>query len=992
LSELATQLADHLDTGDGTAAEWLELAHLREEKLADLPAAIDAYQRAESSQDCRLDAIRGRRRCCERLRDWDGLSDALESEYAQQSLLDRRQRITIARTLGDVCWQRLGSGERAAAGYELALELDANDLLTLRSLQTVKEACSETTDLIPLYQRELDLLGDECSDRQRRFEIWLRLASLYRNRLDSPSEAIDAYKEAAAIERLSTSDELYLARLYESVGETDGFFETFGLWCDREDSGADVTDHLELARQYRTRNQTDAALRRAERATAVAPESIEAWALLAELEGDTDQNEKATDAFERAAEYAIPSNAANYLTLAAASIGSTDLERANTLLTRAIRLDAASISAHVALTRVANEQERLDQTLCEAEAALELSQADPLETDVLLEIALLGGRAARRLQNRDASRRLFELALEIDADQIEALEGKAEAHFEDEDFRLARPLLERRLDLDGENPLRGRQHSMIARGLEAEELLDAAWAQYEEAIEIDPSVEEAHEGLVRIHERAARLNEALDALERWASTTDDPETKALALFRSAEHALTLEDPGRARRCLESAVAADPQLAPAWVLLCRLVAEQAVDSESRRVCHAALDAVEPGALSAQISLQAARLAEIAGDNEEAITRYAEASRWEPRYSEAALCESRLVRMSGDWVEADAVLARFIDAHPDSNTPALSQVYLERGRLLSGPLEDFEGATRAYEEALARQPDLAVARTALAGLLLHSPDRWREALALHRRILDASPTTALSLRAIAQLAEGRGQTEVVEGALAVLRALGQASPQEASTAPDGLRIPLHFGPPMADSNDERLRRIAHQLGEELGPVLADVEVRILDCPQQEVAQAMKQITQIEDELTAPGLSALDTSERASLFSEIAALFQDPGGNGGDTRYRDLLDRALGRWTRRKVRHIVEETSLSTIEAHDHEAWGYELRAMAAAQTLDRNGGDLRSVLRALLLLESDNPSIPTFEGAEIATLASTSESARRLLARITNVLCERLEHAR
>jgi hypothetical protein len=197
-------------------------------------------------------------------------------------------------------------------------------------------------------------------------------------------------------------------------------------------------------------------------------------------------------------------------------------------------------------------------------------------------------------------------------------------------------------------------------------------------------------------------------------------------------------------------------------------------------------------------------------------------------------------------------------------------------------------------------------------------------------------------------------------------------------------------MLGSNDERLRRIAHQLGEELGSVLEDVEVRIPDCPQREVVQAMEQITQIEDELTAPRLSALDTSERASLFSEIAALFLDPGGNGGDTRYRDRLDRTLGRWTRRKVRHIVEETSLVAIEAHDHEAWGYELRAMAAAQTIDRNGGDLRLVLRALILLESDDAANPTFEGAEISTLASTSEPARRLLTRITNVLCERLEH--
>ncbi len=992
LSELATNLAEHLDRNDGTAAEWLELARLLEERLADLPAAIEAYRQAESSEDCRLDAIRGRRRCCERHRDWDGVTDALKSEYAQESTLDRRQRATIARTLGDVCWQRLGSAERAAAGYELALELDPNDLPTLRSLLTVKEASSEPADVVPLYKRELEVLGDDPENVQRRVEIWLRLAICYRDALESPADALDAYKEAASLERLSSSDELCTARLYEATGDDDGFAETFGRWCDRENSDAEITDHLELARHYRTRNQPDSALRRAQRATAVAPESADAWALIGELEQEADQNEDATDAFERAAEHAEPRDAASHLVLAAESIRSIDLERANGLLTRASELDAAAIAVHVALARVANEQERLDQTLHEAELALELSRSDPLESDVQLEIALLGGQAARSLNDRDASRRLFESALEIDADQIEALEGKAEAHFADGDFRLARPPLERRMELGGENPLQGRHHSMIARGLEAEDLLDAAWAQYEEAIEIDPSVEEAHEGLVRVHERAARPEEALIALERWAKTTSDPETRALASLRSAEHALALEDSGRARRCLETATTADPQLTPAWVLLCQLVGEQGLDSESRRVCNQALEAIEPSALSAQISLQAARLAEIAGDNEEAIKRYADAWLWEPRYTEAALCESRLIRMSGDWVGADDVLARFIDAHPDANSAALSHVHLERGRLLSGPLEDFEGAIDAYERALALQPDLAVARTSLAGLLLHSSDRWREALALHSQILDANPTTVVSLRALAQLAEQRDQTEVREGALALLRALGQASPHEAGAAPDGLRVPIHLVPPMADSDDERLRRIAHELGEELVPVLADVESPFPHCEQQEISEAMEQITQIEDELTAPRLSALDASGRASLFSAIAALFLDPGGNGGESRYRDLLDRSLGRWTRRKIKRIVEETSVSAIEDHDHEAWGFELRAMAAAQTIDRNGGDLRSVLRALVVLESSNPSQPTFEGAEIATLASTSESARRLLARITRMLCERLEHAR
>jgi len=59
----------------------------------------------------------------------------------------------------------------------------------------------------------------------------------------------------------------------------------------------------------------------------------------------------------------------------------------------------------------------------------------------------------------------------------------------------------------------------------------------------------------------------------------------------------------------------------------------------------------------------------------------------------------------------------------------------------------------EAALRLGPELGVARTALANLLLHSPERWREALALHREIL-------MSL-AYRQSSEFRAEAAAVDG---------------------------------------------------------------------------------------------------------------------------------------------------------------------------------------------------------------------------------------
>ena len=86
------------------------------------------------------------------------------------------------------------------------------------------------------------------------------------------------------------------------------------------------------------------------------------------------------------------------------------------------------------------------------------------------------------------------------------------------------------------------------------------------------------------------------------------------------------------------------------------------------------------------------------------------------------------------------------------------------------------------------------------------------------------------------------------------------------------------------------------------------------------------------------------------------------------------------------------MDAIEAHDHAAWGEALRALAAAQVVDRTGGELASVLRALLVMEPETAEAPAFEGAEIATLTASSPAARSLLCRVLTQLCDRLERDR
>jgi hypothetical protein len=196
-------------------------------------------------------------------------------------------------------------------------------------------------------------------------------------------------------------------------------------------------------------------------------------------------------------------------------------------------------------------------------------------------------------------------------------------------------------------------------------------------------------------------------------------------------------------------------------------------------------------------------------------------------------------------------------------------------------------------------------------------------------------------------------------------------------------------MAEIDAEHLRRLAHLLHDELAQVIGAPENPHPELDEPEIEKTRQQILSAEDELSAPGIGSLEASERASLFTTLASFLIDPTGGAGDTGYREALGGVVGRWTRRKARRIVEKMALTDIQNLDHAGWGFELRAMAAAQVIDRNGGDLRRVLRALLVLETASTNPGLLEDAELGTLASTSGTAQRLLTRITTRLCEKLE---
>ncbi len=982
--ELAERLAARLARGAGGVDAWLELGRLRVERLHQPAAAAVAFREVLARQPDQLAAIRGLRHSAELRNDWEEVARAIDLELATRDRRSAHEQASLLQRSGDVCWHRLGMLDRAAEAYRAALEALPVAFDALHNLQSLEEQRGRPAVAVDLLEREIALLGDR--EPARRHDLWLRIARLACDRAKDVRRALHAYAQASAITALRAADQRAWSDLYREDGDLDRYTATFSVWCDDVTASATARDQLTLCAALRQLGRPDAALARAERATAIDPGDSSAWDVCAELLEAAGDRGDAARALEKSAALQRGSESAKRLVAASRLCDGDGLEAIARLLRRAVEQDPGMAAAHSELAKVAGQLGQHAEAESAAGRALDLSESGGgLAPPERLACALQGGRAALALVHSESAARFFAAALAIDPRQREALDAGCELAFEQGDYAESRRLAESRLEVGGENPHRARHLALIGRGLEHAGNTGNALARYREALDRDATTRLAHEGFVRIHTAADQTDRLLSALEQWIDQEPDPAERSRLRVRAAdlhaERGRSDAAEGHLRAALSESVGHDD----AWTRLVELLLaagrhDETLDESGRALIHVATDERR-----SRIALVRARILESRGETRPAAETYGEAAASDPRSIEAVLAQARLLRSLGDWRAAASAIERFLDAHPDPGSAELARVHLEWGRLASGPLEDLDRAIQCYEHALALCPDLAEAREQLAALLAHVPDRWRDAVTGHRALLSEDPTRAASLRALLEISRRRNIDRASGLGLAILRGLGSLSPAETMQAPRDLGVELATTDSMSDPIWEIARRICLAGSDEI----AEVVGKPADVSGIDVAQAEERVrTALRRRfgaLSSPGLDELDDETLGSIVFTVTALAADPGGNCNDSPYLHAIDEKLGRWVRRKIRRTLGEVDVRAIQAINYAAWRDELQVMAACAALDAREIDLRSALIALVCEPGTGEAWPP-ESADLGARVVGSRKARALLRRVTQAWCD------
>ncbi len=982
-AELADRLARRLARLDDDVAGWLELGRLRHERLYAFAGAAAAWREALARSPGELEALRGLRAVSEQLGDPEIEATTLEQELALSKTAPAAERAALYRRLGEVTWRKLGSTTRASRAFASALEVDPHDRVSLHALEALLEAMEDWRGALDLYESEIELI--DASDAPRRSAIWLRVAEIARERTHDPERAIAAFERAAELAPLALDRRAALAELLREQGNLPRFVEVYTTVCDDPQRPADARGQLALALALETQGRAPEACARAERAFALDVRDLAVCDALARLRERTGDAAGAAEALARGAEQAPDDGAAERLVRAAALVESADPDRAEALARRAAERDPASPSAQAILARVGAARGRHEEAARAAARALDLSTARPeLDADARLAVALAGAASARKADRLDDAARLFGAALALAPDHPTAAGDQGEVLCELGDLAGGRRHLEAWLErATGDAATRARRTALLAQALDRLGEGARAVACYAQAIGLDPKRWDAREGLVSLHERAGRVPEAVRALDDWAAVAD-VAARATCLTRAAELELAAGGlPAGAERRLRDAIAAQPGEGRPFALLATRLWDAGRAEEALAVATEGLERARSSGSRGPLLLVRARTLEARGARRDAAAAYREAAECDPTSLESALAAARLLRALGEWRAAADALAAFAARHPSDDRTGLGELFLQLGRLRAGPLEDLDGAIEAYERALAVQPQQREAREALAELLTHRPLRWDEARARHRELLDAHPTRLASIRGLLRIArgrEGRGRAAVDNG-LAILRALGAASPEERAAGGHAFALPIARGSALENVVWERARSMVREVAQEIGQGLGG------PAPAGEPPQGAGGVTRFrhaalaaEGALGAPALVPLTAEEMGTVVRLVANLAQEREQLSGDGRLVNALSDAIGRWARRRLRKALGTCAPEEIAEIDFGAWRSELRSLAHAEALDACGGELRTALCALLQDAGRLTGTPP-DDTDLTALVDAAPEARELLRRVT-----------
>lgn len=551
----------------------VRLGHLREQQFGDLRGAFSAYQEVverDPSDQRVLDGL-------ERLGQNEELAldvvDTLEAAYRETGALDRIAglydiRLRLADSDGEKVrmlqeaaqlWENdLGEPSKALGALRQAFELDPRDIGLLEEVERLAGMTGAWDGLRGMIEAVVE--SDEL-DRLGRFELNLRAASWYRDRLGDLEATEGRLRAAIAIDAEARQGHEELVALLRAPGREEDLIGALRAWADVELDEFEKKERLREAARL-----AESALGRPSDAAdhllailAVDGADAEALDALIRIRQGEENAVEVIGLLERRIDIEMdPVHRVGLRRqLAAALQAAEDTAGATAALEAILDEEPEDLDTIGALEGLYEAAERWDDLQGLLDRRLDLAESDEQRISARVRLARLNEQAfGRRTEAMDQLREI----LEIDPNNSEALDELERLLGLEGDKEALGELLQRRAGDAAAIGDTTAQRAVLLRLADLREdegaLMDAI-AVHEEILAIDTTFRPSLEKLIALHERGEDWIQVSSCLERLLPALEGAEAVGVCR-RLAEVAETeLKDAEMAESALRQAYALMP---------------------------------------------------------------------------------------------------------------------------------------------------------------------------------------------------------------------------------------------------------------------------------------------------------------------------------------------------------------------------------------------------------------------------------------------------
>ena len=548
LNQLLERLAAEATDPLLARALWGRAAQIHDTQRGDIDAAVHAYNQileADPGDVEVLDALDALYRRTERWRDLLGVmrrkAELADDPDEQEELLAQNAMIHE---------EMLEDPESAIRVYNDILELDPTSQRALVALDRLYARLERHSDLADNIGRQLTIADDP----ETQTSLMLRLAMLRETKMNAVDAAIEIYREVLdrepengaameALERLIQHEEHQvliagiLEPLYRDSSQYERLIQVHEIQAQHAESSDMRVELLhQIAELYEVAmDDYGNAFHSYARALAEEPADLNTQEQLERIARATDAHQALAEVYENQVQGLEDVTLASQLYVKAAVIREERLEHYDAAIghyQRVLELDPDHIEAASSLERLFHMSERYD-----ALAAILLRKAEILDIPDDQKDHLFRAAAIHEelLESPEAAIGVYNKVLEVDPEEVRALDKLIELHLRLEKWPELLSFYERKADVVYDPDEKKALYLEVGAVYEREVGdVDKAIDSYQRILEIDPDDLIAINRLDALYQASGNWEELRSILEREADLAQDPDEVISYRYRIAD--------------------------------------------------------------------------------------------------------------------------------------------------------------------------------------------------------------------------------------------------------------------------------------------------------------------------------------------------------------------------------------------------------------------------------------------------------------------------